>query len=150
MVAKAVEHGATVHNGDPIIWLNTEKIEQSIKVDGDRASTAACSNEAQEPMDDSREPVLEPRQNSNMHDEPHDPTGELDPVQADDRISAVHGGHAPEVPVLPRRRVLGLSDAVSDDVSSMDSGLKRDLGDAREVVVVHHVADDEYLRMAEQ
>jgi hypothetical protein len=32
----------------------------------------------------------------------------------------------------------------------METGLKRDLGNAGEVVVVHHVTDDEHLRVAGQ
>ena len=104
-------------------------------------------------MDESREPVLEPRHERNVHDEPHeprDPAGEPHPVRAEDRGAAVHGGHTPEVPVLPRCWLGAVLHAVPDDVSSMEPRLESDLGNAGEVVVVHHVADYEHLRVAGQ
>jgi hypothetical protein len=75
---------------------------------------------------------------------------EPQPMRAEDRAAAIHGGHAPEVPVLPRGRFGAVSHTVSDDVSSMQTGLEGNLGNAREVVVVHHVADYEDLRVAGQ
>ena len=95
-------------------------------------------------MDESCEPVLEPRHESDVHDEPReprDPAGEPHPVRAEDRGAAVHGGHAPEVPVLPRIRFGAASHTISDDASSMQAGLEGNLGNAWQVVVVHHVAD---------
>ena len=79
--------------------------KQAVKVRDDRPFAAACADETQEPVDESCEPVLEPRHESDVHDEPReprDPAGEPYPVRAEDRGAAVHGGHAPEVPVLPR------------------------------------------------
>ena len=78
--------------------------EQSVEIHDDGAFAATCANEAQQPMDESRKPVLEPRHERNVHDEPHEPrnpAGEPNPVRAEDRGAAVHGGHTPEVPVLP-------------------------------------------------
>jgi hypothetical protein len=58
-----------------------------------------------------------------------------------DRGAAVHGGHAREVPVLPRIRFGAPSHTISDDASSMQAGLEGNLSNAWQVVVVHHVAD---------
>ena len=127
--------------------------EQSIEVHDDGAFAATCANEAQQPVDESRKPVLEPRHERNVHDEPHEPrnpAGEPNPVRAEDRGAAVHGGHTPEVPVLPSCRLGAISNPGFDDVSSMEAGLKRDLGNAWEVIAVHHVADYEHLWVAGQ
>ena len=51
---------------------------------------------------------------------------------------------------LPRSRFGAVSHTVSDDVSSMQTRLEGDLGNAWEVVVVHHVTDYEHLRVAGQ
>ena len=127
--------------------------EQSVEVHDDRPFAAACADEAQEPVDESREPVLKPRHESDVHDEPHeprDPAGEPHPVQAEDGAAAIHGGHAPEVPVLPRLWFCAASHTISNDVSSMQAGLEGNLRNAREVVVIHHVADYEHLRVTGQ
>ena len=125
--------------------------EQSVEIHDDRAFAATCADEAQQPVDESRKPVLEPRHERNVHDEPHEPrnpAGEPNPVCAEDRGAAVHGGHAPEVPVLPSCWLGAVLHAVPDDVSSMETRLESDLGNAREVVEVHHVTDYEHLRVA--
>src|SRR4051812_40469926 len=125
--------------------------EQSVQIYDDRAFAATCTDEAQEPVNESCEPVLEPRHERNVHDEPHEPRNparEPNPVCAEDRGAAVHGGHAPEVAVLPRYQLGAVSDTGLDDVSSMETGLKCNLGNAREVVEVHHVTDYEHLRVA--
>jgi hypothetical protein len=127
--------------------------EHSVEIHRDRPFSATSADEALEPVDDSREPVLESGHESNVHDESHepcDPPGQPYPMGADDRAAAVYGGHAPEVPILPGSRLGAMSDALFNDVSGMETGLKRDLGNAREVVVVHHVTDDEDLRVAGQ
>ena len=125
--------------------------EQSVEIDGDRPFGATCADEAQEPVDESCKPVLEPRHEGNVHDEPHEPrnsAGEPNPVRAEDRGAAVHSGHAPEVPVLPSCWLGAILHALPDDVSSMEPRLERDLGYTGEVVEVHHVTDDEHLRVA--
>jgi hypothetical protein len=55
--------------------------------------------------------------------------------------AAVNGGYAPEVSVLPGSRLGAVPDTVSDDVGGMETGLKSNLGNAWEIVVVHHIAD---------
>ena len=57
------------------------------------------------------------------------------------------GGHAAEVAVLERLRLLAV-EPPPDRLRRVDPRLHRDLGDAREVVEVHHVADGEDLRVA--
>ena len=103
-------------------------------------------------MNESRESVLEPRHERDVHGEPHepsDPAGEPDTVCTDDRATAVHGGHAPEVPVLPRGWLGGVSrHGLPDDVSSMEPGLESNLGYTGEVIEIHHVTDHEHLRVA--
>ena len=84
------------------------------------------------------------------HTSQRDPAGEPNPVRAEDRAAAVHGGHAPEVPVLPGGWLGAISHTISDDMSSMEPRLERDLGYTWEVVEVHHVADYEHLRVAGQ
>jgi len=125
--------------------------EQLIEVAGDCPFTATCADKAYKPVDDSGEPIPEPRQESDVHDKPDDPcdpAGEPHPAHADDRASAAHGCHAAEVPVSPRSRLGPVSDAGPDNMSSVETGLKRNLGDPGQVVAVHHVADHEYLRVA--
>ena len=127
--------------------------EQLVEVNNDCPFQAARAYEAQKPVDESREPVLKPRHESDVHDEPHeprDPAGEPHPVRAEDRAAAIHGGHTPEVSVLPGSRFGALSHTISDDMSSMQTGLEGNLGNTWEVVAVHHVADYEHLRVAGQ
>ena len=127
--------------------------ERLAEVTDDSSFEAARAYEAQEPMDKSREPVLKPRHESNVHDEPDEPRDsarEPHPMRAEDGAAAVYGGHAPEVPVLPGSRLGALSDTVSDDVGGVETGLKGNLGNAWEIVIVHHVADCEHLRMTRQ
>ena len=102
-------------------------------------------------MNESRETVLEARHERYVHGEPHepsDPAGEPHPVCAHDRAAPVHGGHAPEVPVLPSCWLGAILHALPDDVSSMEPRLESDLGYTGEVVEVHHVTDYEHLRVA--
>ncbi|MFZ3241331.1 MAG: hypothetical protein WA196_13075, partial [Pseudolabrys sp.] len=47
--------------------------EQLVEVNDDCSFQAARAYEAQEPVDESREPVLKPRHGSDVHDEPHEP-----------------------------------------------------------------------------
>jgi len=127
--------------------------ERLAEVTDDSSFEAARAYEAQEPMDKSREPVLKPRHESNVHDEPDEPRDsarEPHPMRAEDGAAAVHGGHASEVPVLPGSRGGTVSDTVSDDVAGMETGLKGNLCNAWQIVAVHHVADYEHLRVAGQ
>ena len=52
-----------------------------------------------------------------------------------------------KVPVLPGSRLGTVSDAVFDDTGGVEPGLKRYLGDTWQIVIVHHVADYEHLRV---
>lgn len=124
--------------------------EQLVEVNHDCSFQPACAYERQEPVDESREPVLEPCHEGDVHDEPDEPrysAREPHPVRAEDGGATVHGSHAPEVPVLPRSRIGTVSDAISDDMGGMETGLKSNLRNARQIVIVHHVADYEYLRV---
>src|SRR5215831_18489668 len=127
--------------------------EQSVEICHDRPFGATCADEAKQPVEESCEPVLESRQEGNVDDEPQEPrkpAREPHSVHADDCTAAIDGGHTPEVPILPRNRLGAVFDAISDDVSCMETRLKRDFGDAREVVAVHHVADCEHFGVARQ
>lgn len=86
---------------------------------------AGRAYEAQEPADESRESVLEPGHESDVHDEPDEPRDSArEPhfVRAEDGAATVHGGHASEVQVLPGSRLGTVSDAVSDDAGGMETG----------------------------
>ena len=61
--------------------------------------------------------------------------------RGENALRAVHGGHAPEVPVIPRIRFGAASHTISDDACSMQAELEGNLGNDWQVVVVHHVAD---------
>ena len=102
-------------------------------------------------MNEGGEPVLEPRHESDVYDEPDKPadsTREPHPVRAKDGGATVHRGHASKVPVLPGSRLGTFSNAVFDDTGGMEPGLKRYLGHAWQIVIVHHVADYEDLRVS--
>ena len=71
-------------------------------------------------------------------------------MHADDCAAAIHGGHAPEVPVLPRNRFGAAFDPLSDGTRRMQTRLNGDFGNAGQIVVVHHVTNDEHLGMARQ
>jgi hypothetical protein len=49
---------------------------------------------------------------------------------------AVHGCHTAEIPVFPGTR-FGVFETGLDHVGSMETGLKRNLGNARQVIAVH-------------
>lgn len=127
--------------------------KQPVEVCHNRPFRVTCADKAKEPVDESREPVLEPLQERNVHDEPQEPrkpAREPHPGHADDCTVAIDGGHTAEVPKLPRNRLGAAFDAFFDDVSRMATGLKRNFGDAREVVAVHHVTDYEHFGVAQQ
>ena len=75
--------------------------------------------------------------------------------ESPDALEAHHGvetrdrGHAAEVAIGERRRLLAVEPAL-DRVRGMDARLHGDLGDAGEVVERHHVADREHLGMVRQ
>ena len=71
-------------------------------------------------------------------------------MRAEDGIATVHGCHASKVPVLPGSRLGTFSDAVFDDTGGMETRLKRNLGNAWQIVIVHHVAYYEHLRVPGQ
>jgi hypothetical protein len=127
--------------------------EQLLEAKDNWPFEATRAYEAQEPAEESREPILESRHEGNVHDEPdepRDPTGKPDPVRAEDSATAVHGGHAPKVPVLPGNGLSTTSDTVSDNASGMETGLKGHLGNAWQIVAIHHIADYEHFRVAVQ
>jgi hypothetical protein len=129
------------------------RAEQLLEAKDNWPFEAACAYEAQEPAEESREPILEPSHESNVHDEPDEPrdsTRKPDAVRAEDSAATVHGGHAPKVPVLPGSGLGTASDTVSDDASGMETGLNGHLGNAWQIVPIHHVADYEHFRVAGQ
>ncbi len=61
---------------------------------------AARAYKGQEPVEQSREPVLEPRHESNMHDEPDKPcdsAGEPNPMRAEDGATTVDSRQNPSI-----------------------------------------------------
>ena len=56
----------------------------------------------------------------------------------------------PKGSVFPGRGLSGVSDTGCNNVRSVQTGLKGDFGNTGEVVIVHHVANDEHLRMTRQ
>src|SRR5262245_29506173 len=68
--------------------------EQPVEIRDNRPFGATCADEAKAPVDESREPVLEPCQERNVHDEPQEPrksAREPHPVHADDCTAAIDG-----------------------------------------------------------
>src|SRR5262249_3224573 len=127
--------------------------KQLTEVADDCSFHAARAHEAQQPMDESREPVPEPCHESDVYDEPDEPRNsarESHPMRAEDGTATVHGGHTPKVTVLPGRRRGAASNAISDGVRGMETGLKGNLGNAWQIAEVHHVANHEHLRVPGQ
>jgi hypothetical protein len=54
-------------------YTMTRGSDQLVEVNDDCSFQTACAYEGQEPVDEGREPVLEPRHESDVHDEPGEP-----------------------------------------------------------------------------
>jgi hypothetical protein len=94
--------------------------------------------------------VFEPGQENDVH--ASQTTRAIQPESLTPRTLMIalrvsHRCHAAEVPVSPRSRLGAVSDAGPDNMRSVETGLKRNVGDP-EVLAVHHVADHKYLRVA--
>ena len=116
-----MERGGLPSSMRIVSYTTTRGSEQLVEVNDDCSFRAACTYEGQEPADEGREPVLEPRHESDVHDEPDEPrdsASESHPVRAEDGAATVHGGHAPKVPVFPWNRVGTVSDTVSNGAAA--------------------------------
>ena len=89
-----------------------------------------------------------------MHAQPHQPPGEAAESQAlegHDGTEASDRGHAAEVDVLERHRLVTAAlQPAPDRAAGEETLLHGDLGDARKMIEAHHVADHEHLRMTGQ
>ena len=88
-----------------------------------------------------------------MHAEPHEPadeTGDFHLAHLHYRVEAVDDGHRALVKVVERVAVLRsdvVFDLLLDDLAHVLTGLDSHLCNTREAVAVHHVADDEDVRI---
>ena len=120
--------------------------------DGDRALGAASADEGVGPVQQRLEAVLEPGEEGDVHDQPHQPAGEPDSRRP---LKLTTARNRETAAMLPRSRYLNGTGLLAvqpalDRVGGVDPRLHGDLGHAGQLVQRHHVPDGEHLGVTGQ
>src|SRR4030095_10160779 len=85
--------------------LLLERVTPEDLLGGDHALWTTAAEKGHSPVEERRDPVLEPGEPDDVHDQPEQPraeAGALDPADHRERTEPRDGGHGPEVAVLER------------------------------------------------